>query len=91
MTARKFTISVPAEVDEALRNAAEADGVAVSTWIAQVAQEAVVRRARISEGMAAVREFEANHGALTQEERDAARRELAELGVLPGETRRKAG
>jgi len=25
MTARKFTISVPAEVDEALRNAAEAD------------------------------------------------------------------
>jgi hypothetical protein len=91
MTARKFTISVPAEVDEALRNAAEADGVAVSTWIAQVAQEAVVRRARIDEGMAAVREFEANHGALTQEERDAARRELAELGMLPGETRRKAG
>jgi recombinational DNA repair protein RecR len=91
MTARKFTISVPAEVDAALRNAAEADGVAVSTWIARVAQEAVVRRARIAEGMAAVREFEADHGALTQEERDVARRELAELGVLPGETRRRAG
>jgi predicted HicB family RNase H-like nuclease len=39
MTAKKFTISVPADVDEALRNAAEADGVAVSTWIARVAQE----------------------------------------------------
>jgi hypothetical protein len=91
MTARKFTISVPAEVDEALRNAAEADGVAVSTWIARVAQEAVVRRARIAEGMAAVREFEADNGALTQEEREAARRELVELGVLPTEAHRKAG
>lgn len=91
MTARKFTISVPAEVDEALRNAAEADGVAVSTWIARVAQEAVVRRARIAEGMAAVREFEADNGALTQQERDAARHELVELGVLPTEAHHKAG
>ncbi len=85
MTAKKFTISVPEEIDAAIRQAAEAEGLPVSAWIAQAAAKAADERTRLAEGLAAVAEWEAEHGAFTDAERADAHEELVELGVLPGE------
>lgn len=85
MTARKFTISVPEEIDREIRKAAETEGVPVSAWIAHVAEDAVLRQARLTSGLAAVAEWEAEHGAFTDAEKAAADAELAALGVLPSQ------
>ena len=90
MTVRKFTISVPEGIDQEIRDAAAAEGVPVSTWIAHAAQEAAQRRRILADGRAAVAEWEAEHGAFTDEERAAADAELVTLGVLPADER-KAG
>jgi hypothetical protein len=88
MTTRKFTISVPEGIDREIRQAAEAEGVPVSAWIARAAEEATLKRARLAAGLAAVAEWEAEHGAFTDTEKTAADAELAALGVLPGQQRR---
>ena len=50
-------------------NAAEAEGKSVSAWITDAARRALLVR----DGLAAVAEWEAEHGALTPEELVAAR------------------
>jgi hypothetical protein len=77
MTARRLSISVPAEVEESIRTAADMAGLPVSTWIAQVA----IRAARIEDGRRAVREYEAEHGPLPEHDREEARRALAAYGL----------
>ncbi len=90
MTAKKFTISVPEEIDAAIRQAAEAEGLPVSAWIAQAAAKAADERTRLAEGRAAVAEFEAEYGPIPAEARERARRRLAELGDA-GDDQRMAG
>lgn len=68
----KRSISLPDELDVAVETCASLAGVSVSAWIAGVAARAV----KIQDGLAAVAEWEAEHGAITDEELAQARAEL---------------
>lgn len=60
----------------AARAAAERRGVSLSAWINAAAADALA----IEDGLAAVAEWEAEHGSPTHEELAAADRLLAEMG-----------
>jgi len=63
--------------------AAEAAGLAVSVWLARTAERAAAEQAAIADGLAAVAEFEADDGALTDAERAEARQALIDASVIP--------
>ncbi len=83
MSVSRLSISVPAEVENAIRGAAEAAGLPVSAWLARAAELAAAEQAAIADGLAAVAEFEADDGALTGAERAEARQTLIDAGVIP--------
>jgi hypothetical protein len=72
----KLAITVEAGVHAKLVQAAEAEGVSVSAWMTAAARQALLVRA----GLAAVREWESEQGALTAQELEAARRRVAGSG-----------
>ncbi len=80
--ARKLAITVDPEVHARVAAAAAAEGVSVSAWMTAAARRALMLR----DGLAAVAEWEAEHGALTSEELDAARRRIG----TPAADRRSA-
>lgn len=65
----KLAITVDPEVHQDILAAAAGDGVSVSAWMTTAAREALRRRA----GLAAVAEWEQEHGELSGEEMKAAR------------------
>jgi hypothetical protein len=65
----KLAITVDADVHAKVLDAAEAEGASVSAWITAAARRALLVR----DGLAAVAEWEAEHGALTRGELEAAR------------------
>ncbi len=65
----KLAITVDPDVHAQVVAAAAAEGVSVSAWMTAAARRAL----RLRDGLAAVAEWEAEHGALTGEELDAAR------------------
>lgn len=65
----KLAITVDPEVYAQVIAAAEAEGVSVSAWMTAAAR----RELRLRDGLAAVAEWEAEHGPLTDEELTAAR------------------
>jgi hypothetical protein len=65
----KLTITVDADVHAKLLAAANTEGKSVSAWITAAARRALLVR----DGLAAVAEWEAEHGALTEAELEAAR------------------
>ena len=69
----KLAITVDPEVYSQVIAAAEADGVSVSAWMTAAAR----RELRLRDGLAAVAEWEAEHGALAGEELAAARRRVS--------------
>lgn len=83
MNASRLSISVPPDVEKTIRTAAADAGVPVSVWLAQVAERAAAEQAAIADGLAAVAEFEAEHGVLTDAERAHARQVLIDAGVIP--------
>jgi hypothetical protein len=68
----KLAITVDADVHERVLDAAAAAGVSVSAWMTDAARRALLVR----DGLAAVAEWEARHGAFTNEEMAAARDRL---------------
>jgi hypothetical protein len=68
----KLAITVDPEVHENILAAATHDGVSVSAWMTTAAREALRRRA----GLAAVAEWEKQHGRFTTEEMEEARRSV---------------
>jgi len=68
----KLAITVDPDVHARVVAAAAADGVSVSAWMTEAARHAL----RLRDGLAAVAEWEAEHGAFTREELDVARRHL---------------
>ena len=68
----KLAITVDPEVYAQVIAAAEAEGVSVSAWMTAEAR----RELRLRDGLAAVAEWEAEHGSLTDEELAAARRRV---------------
>jgi hypothetical protein len=69
----KLAITVDPDVHAQVIAAAAAEGVSVSAWMTAAASRAL----RLREGLAAVAEWEAEHGALTPEELESARRRVA--------------
>jgi hypothetical protein len=80
----KLAITVDPEVHEGIVRAAAEEGVSVSAWMTEAARRALVVR----DGLRAVQEWEAEHGPLTDEEMDAARRRVG--GELGSSRRRSA-
>jgi len=72
MAVERLTISLEANLAEAIRIAAEADAENVSSWIAEASRRRLSR-----EGLLAViRDWEAEHGEITIAEMAAARKRL---------------
>lgn len=69
----KLAITIAPDVHEQVLADAARRGVSVSAWMTDAARLAL----KVREGLAAVAEWEAEHGALTESELDAARRRLA--------------
>jgi hypothetical protein len=69
----KLAITVDADVHERIIEAAADDGVSVSAWMTSAARRALLVR----DGLAAVAEWEADHGALTEDELVEARKRVA--------------
>jgi hypothetical protein len=65
----KLAVTVDADVHAKVVEAAAAEGTSVSAWITAAARRALLVR----DGLAAVAEWEAEHGALTEAELEAAR------------------
>jgi hypothetical protein len=66
--------------------AAEAEGLSISAWMTKAARDAL----RTRDGLAAIAEWEAENGALTEEEIQAARNRIAQrekVRTAPGPAR----
>jgi hypothetical protein len=72
----KVAITIDPEVHAGVVAAARADGVSVSAWMTDAARQAL----KVRDGLAAVGEWEAEHGALTAAELAAARRRVSRAG-----------
>lgn len=70
----KLAITVDADVHEQVIAAATQDGVSVSAWMTNAARRALL----IKDGLAAVTEWEAEHGALSETELAEARQRVAQ-------------
>ena len=82
----KLAITVDADVHERVLDAAAEEGVSVSAWMTGAARRALL----IRDGLAAVADWEAQHGALTDVEMAAARdRVKGQLRKRPSTARRK--
>lgn len=65
MTVKKISVALSPGVASAAAAAAEAHGQSLSAWL----NDAARNQLRIERGLAAVREWEADNGAITEEER----------------------
>jgi hypothetical protein len=86
MTEQQVTLSFDPELAAAVQRAAERDGLSVVEWLTRLARDASVDREaedahQYEEGVAALREVEAELGGFTEEGKAWASRVLDELGV----------
>jgi cytosine/adenosine deaminase-related metal-dependent hydrolase len=86
MATKKITISLPEDLVEEITKWSKATGVPVSTWIAEAAKD----KARIEDGLAALREWDEMDGPLTPEELAAADEKLARADAELLRGRRRA-
>ena len=80
----KLAVTIDPDVHAAVVRLARRDGLSVSAWMTEAARRAV----RLRDGLSAVAEWEAEHGALTDEEMDAARRRVRAAHAAPRPARR---
>ena len=73
----KLAVTVDADVHAKVLDAAAAEGTSVSAWMTAAARRALL----IRDGLAAVAEWEAEHGALTPAEMAAARARVEQQTV----------
>jgi len=64
MAVTKLTISLPKDLAESIRAEADAEGTTVSAWLAERARRSLL----LAERKAAVAEYEAEFGKITDEE-----------------------
>lgn len=67
MSVTKRSVSLDESVAQRVEHASEADGVSFSAWLSSAAEDKLLLR----EGLSGVREWEAEAGELTAEERAA--------------------
>jgi hypothetical protein len=83
----KLAITVDPDVHCQVLAAAAAEGVSVSAWMTDAARIALRRR----DGLAAVAEWEAQHGKFTEEEMEQARRRVTAPAIpAPAPARARA-
>lgn len=83
----KLAITVDPDVRDQVVEAAAADGVSVSAWMTNAARRALL----IRDGLAAVAEWEAEHGAFSETELAAARGRVAsQIGAAPRRARKRS-
>jgi hypothetical protein len=83
----KLAITVDPDVHERVLDAAAEEGVSVSAWMTDAAR----RRLLVRDGLAAVAEWESEHGALSDAEMAAARdRVRRQIRKRSGPARRKS-
>src|SRR5579875_1684642 len=80
----KRSVSLPGDLAEAIEAAARAQGTTVSAWLT----ESAAHRLRIEAGRAAIAEWEAEHGPLSDEERAEGRARAKALLGRSGGARR---
>jgi len=68
----KLAITIDPDIHEDIRAAAAHDGVSISAWMTAAARRELQRRA----GLAAVAQWEKQHGRFTAEEMNEARRSV---------------
>ena len=68
-----LAITVDRDVHARILSAVEAEGSSISAWLTAAARQAL----RVRDGPAAVAEWEAEHGALTEDELEAARKRVS--------------
>jgi hypothetical protein len=73
----KLAITVDADVHARVLEAAAEEQLSVSAWMTRAARRALLA----DDGLAAVAEWEAEHGALTDDEMQEARRRVVEQGA----------
>jgi hypothetical protein len=73
MVVKKLSIALDSDVADAASRAAERAGLSLSAWLNDAAENALA----IERGLEAMREWEAEHGAFTEEELAEADRMLA--------------
>jgi hypothetical protein len=73
MVVKKLSIALDSDVADAASRAAERAGLSLSAWLNDAAENALA----IEGGLEAMREWEAEHGAFTEEELAEADRMLA--------------
>ena len=86
MTVRKLSVALEDEVAVAASASAARHGQSLSAWLNEAASQALV----IEHGLAAVAEWEAEHGPLTDEELAAADAVLDRRSPRPRRARRTA-
>ena len=69
----KLAVTIDADIHKGVLAAAEQEGMSVSAWMTEAARRALL----IRDGLAAIAEWEAEHGGLTTEEVAAARQRVA--------------
>jgi hypothetical protein len=79
MAVAKVSVSLDEKVLAAARARAEEEGKSLSAWLSAL----VAHHIAIEEGLAAVREYEAEHGPISEEARARARQILRDLEVIP--------
>jgi hypothetical protein len=82
----KLAITVDPDVHERVVAAAAEAGMSVSAWLTEAARRALL----IRDGLAAVADWEAEHGALSESELSAARDRVATQLRSSGRRRRPA-
>ena len=83
----KLAITVDPDVHDQVLEAAAAEGLSVSAWMTNAARRALL----IRDGLTAVAEWEAEHGALSDAELAAARGRVAsQIGAAPRRPRTRS-
>lgn len=72
---KKLSVALDSDVADAAAAAAERDGLSLSAWLNRAAESALA----IHDGLAAVREYEAEHGPIGEDARAWARAVSDEL------------
>lgn len=77
VTVQKLSIALDQPVAEAARKAAARRGISLSAWLNDASQHALA----VEDGLAAIAEWEVEHGRLSSDELAAADRALDEASI----------
>ncbi len=84
--ARKLAISVDADVHARVIRAARSRKLSVSAWMTEAARRSLL----MADGLAAVAEWEREHGAFSDAELEAARRSVRSKHAAPPSRRKRS-